>query len=142
MTTRPQLFSKSSFKGVFPHKGKRCAKLQKSVSLAPRWVPITGEFLLADVVSSSQTYLPLSVIDTDASPVNPKYVWLGLSSGEPMVDLHNMPGGILLKEDFSFQVHQGASSWWSTIDAGSKVFLLDPGCPALAASWWVVPPTM
>ncbi len=138
--TRPQIFAKSSFKGIFPHKGRRCAKLQRSVSLSARWVPVTGTYVLADIVESSQGYLPLSVIDRVRTPVKEGLAWQGQAGRGPFVWLHDLPLGAILAQEFACKVHQGASSWWTTIKAGSRVYLLDAGCPEMAARWWVVPP--
>ena len=132
------VFNRAAFNGIFPRKGKKCARLTWRGET--RWVPVSGPFLLAESIASSQTYVPTSHIDQGATPVDVALVWHGHTSHEPLVWLHDFPNGVVLARDLWIKAHSGPDTWHTRIPSGSRVLLKAPGDPHQSASWWVVPP--
>lgn len=136
--TNVRIFNRAAFRGVFPHKGKKCARITWHGET--RWIPVTGPFLVADPVESSQGYIPLSHIDRESTPVKDSLVWYGHTSREPLVWLHDVPSGVVLARDLWIKVHSGPDTWHTMVPSGSRVILKNPGDPRQSAVWWVVPP--
>ena len=127
-----KIFRKSRFHGVFPHKGKLCAKVSNSFGTV-RWIPVSGrvdgkDFILADAVRTSELHL-------DPGLLHPEDV-AGLTPCRGHVFLSGSRW-VRLEKDWTFSVHAGPDHWQETIRSPCELMIADSGDPHFSAVVWV-----
>ena len=139
-TKRPLIVNVSFFRGIFPRKGRRCARVELPWG-ETRWVPVDGrDVVVAKSVACSQSYLPVEVLAPDALVKLQSYVWDGRMGGK-FVWMRDLPAeGVVLAKNWSTYECNGPSTSSFLVPAGTRILAGAAGTPAVAGHHWQVQP--
>ena len=140
-STNPLIINKEFFGGVFPHKGKKCVRLNPSWRYdTVRWVPINGrELIVARQRTCSPGYVPAECLNPEfVRGLLPHQIWKG-NAGGTFVWKRDFPrSGVLLVKDWRTYACFGPSTEKFTVPAGTVIIGGDGGDAAQAGYHWEV----
>lgn len=138
-----KIINKEAFRGVFLHKGKRCAKIVHPITGHMQWWD--GPFIVAIPIPSSDSTIRVDALygaenlktfpSTHIEWVNgvldyPQVVWAWDA----------IKAGCTINKDITVGYHDGPYQGYNTLKAGTKFVGTTAGNPHVAGTWWVVEP--
>jgi len=122
-----QILNVKNFRGIFPHKGKQCAKMENSRGIL--WIPVKkNEYVLANSVAVSSCNIPVESVE------EARQTWRGQTGA---LYARVSPEGLLLTRDVKYETCWGADARRGVFPSGARIWAIDPGNTFYPDTYWV-----